>query len=305
MARPTVYDVHVNGPLTNISVAYRNKNYIAEQVFPIVPVQKKSDLYFVFPKQAWYRNRSKPRSPGTKFPRADYPLTTASYVCINDALSKEVTREEYENSDQPLRPMVTAVNFVTDGLLLGLEKRVADIITASTNWASASTAGTLWSSDTSDPWGNIDTCVNAVVSQIGNAPNTAVLSWDVWRHLRQHPDFLERVKYTRPGGRVEPEDLRSWFGFEKVLIGMSIIDSAQEGATASMSYVWGNDFWCGYVAPSPALEEATAGYVFRWGDRTIETFHYNEEKMDVVGGEWFTDEKITASDAGAGYYNVV
>ena len=305
MPRPTVYDVHVNRPLTNVSIAYRNAQYIADQVFPMVQVQKKSDQYFVFPKQAWYRNRSAPRAPGTKFPRGDYPLTTASYICVNDALAKEITKEERENADAPLRPDITAVNFVTDGLMLGLENRVATLVSGSTNWASASTASTQWSSDSSDPWGNIDTCVDAVVSSIGREPNVAVMSWDVWRHLRQHPDFLDRVKYTRPGGRVEPEDLRSWFGFDKVLIGKAIVDSAQEGATANMSYVWGNDFWCGYVTQSPALEEATSGYCFVWGNRTIETFHYDEEKMDVVAGEWHTAEKITASDAGAGYYNVV
>lgn len=305
MSRPTTYDVHVNRPLSQISVAYRNTAYIADQVFPMVQVEKKSDLYFVFPKQAWFRNRSGVRAPGTRAPRADYPITTASYVCINDSLAKEIADEVRENADSPLRPDITATNFVTDGLLLGLEVRVANIITASTNWASASTAGTLWSSDTSDPWDNIDTCVNAVISNLGVEPNVCTMSWGVWRHLRQHPDFLDRIKYTRPGGRVEPQDLANWFGFEKVLIGKSLVDTAQEGATAAMSYVWGNDFWCGYVAPGAALETPSAGYVLRWGNRSIERHRYGEEKMDVIVGQHFTAEKITASDAGAGYYNVV
>jgi hypothetical protein len=305
MPRPTVYDSHINRPLATVSIAYRNAAYIAEEIFPIVPVEKKSDLYFTFPKQAWMRNRSGPRAPKTKAPRADFPLTTGSYVCVNDALAYEIPDELRANADMPLRVDVTGTKFVTDGLLLGLEKRVADLVTASTNWAAASTAGTLWSVDSSDPWGNIDTVVNAVVSSIGVQPNVAVMSWDVWRHLRQHPDFLDRVKYTRPGGRVEPEDLRSWFGFEKVLIGTALIDSAQEGASASMSYIWGNDFWAGYVTDAAAIEMPSAGYVFRWGNRMIERFRMQEEKTDVITAEWFTSEKITASDSGAIYANVV
>jgi hypothetical protein len=47
MANPTVNDVHIDGPLANISIAYKNAGYIADQVFPIVTVQKKSDKYFV------------------------------------------------------------------------------------------------------------------------------------------------------------------------------------------------------------------------------------------------------------------
>lgn len=50
MPSPTVYDVHVDAPLANISIAYRNASYIADQVFPVVPVQKKSDLFFKFTK---------------------------------------------------------------------------------------------------------------------------------------------------------------------------------------------------------------------------------------------------------------
>ena len=76
--RPTVYQVHVNRPLSSISVAYRNDAYIADQIFPIVPVDKKSDLYFTFGKGAWFRNRSGPRAPGTRAPFGDYYINTAS-----------------------------------------------------------------------------------------------------------------------------------------------------------------------------------------------------------------------------------
>lgn len=47
MARPTARDVHIDGPLTGVSIAYRNEEYIADQVFPVVPVTKISDKFFV------------------------------------------------------------------------------------------------------------------------------------------------------------------------------------------------------------------------------------------------------------------
>ena len=47
MSMPTVRDVHVDAVMSSISIAYRNAAYIGEQVFPRVPVAKKSDLYFV------------------------------------------------------------------------------------------------------------------------------------------------------------------------------------------------------------------------------------------------------------------
>src|SRR3972149_2040433 len=126
MPRPTLHDVHpTNQALTNVSIAYKNENYIGDQVFPGVPVAKKQDNYFVFDKSSWYRNRSGLRAPGTKAPRADYGVSTASYLCINDALAKEIQDEVRDNADAPLAPDVEAVAFVTDGLLLGMDIRVA------------------------------------------------------------------------------------------------------------------------------------------------------------------------------------
>ena len=305
MANPTLRDVHVDQPMTRISIAYRNAAYIADQVFPIVPVEKKSDVYFVFDKASWFRNRSGIRAPGTKAPRADYGVTTASYICINDSLAKEIPDEVRDNADAPLRPDITATQFVTDALLLGQEIRVANLITACANWAAASNPGTKWTSDTSDPWGDIDTAIDAVVGSIGRFPNVAVMSWDVWRHLRQHPDFLDRVKHTRASGRIEATDLASWFGFEKVLIGTAVQESAQEGVTSSMSYVWGDDFWCGYVPSAPALEVPAAGYVLTWGARKVERFREEQEHQDVIAAEHYTDEIVSASDAGAGLYDCV
>jgi hypothetical protein len=48
MPSPTVRDVHIDSAMSEISIAYRNKLYIAPQVFPVVSVEKRSDKYFVF-----------------------------------------------------------------------------------------------------------------------------------------------------------------------------------------------------------------------------------------------------------------
>ncbi len=49
MAQPTASDVHVDAVLTNLSVAYIQEQdaYIATKVFPVIPVDKKSDKYYV------------------------------------------------------------------------------------------------------------------------------------------------------------------------------------------------------------------------------------------------------------------
>ena len=50
MPQPTASDVHVNMPLTNISVAWmqNQQEFIADRVFPTVPVKHRSDRYYVY-----------------------------------------------------------------------------------------------------------------------------------------------------------------------------------------------------------------------------------------------------------------
>src|SRR3990167_6094481 len=252
MPSPTPRDVHTNAALTQFSIAYKNGSYIYDQVFPTVQVAKQTDFYYVFDKSSWFRNIAAKRAPGTRAQRAGYSLTTASYVAINYALATEVPDEMRANADNPLRPDIQAVDFVTDALLRAQEKRVADLITASSNWAYNTAPSPQWTNDTSTPLTDIDGAINAVISTIGQRPNIAVMSWDVWRYLKNHPDMLDRVKYTRPGGTPVPGDLASLFNFDKVLVGMSLVDSSVDGNAASMSYVWADGFWCGYVAPNPS-----------------------------------------------------
>ncbi len=103
MPTPTVNDVHIDTAMTQISIAYKNAAYIAEQCFPVVTVQKVSDKYWVFPKDDWFRDDAAVRAPGTRARSVDYALTTGSYVCVEHALKKSVTDEERANSDAPLR----------------------------------------------------------------------------------------------------------------------------------------------------------------------------------------------------------
>ena len=57
MPQPTQSQVHVDAILTNISVAYlqRAENFIADKVFPVVPVDKQSDKFFTYDKNDWLR----------------------------------------------------------------------------------------------------------------------------------------------------------------------------------------------------------------------------------------------------------
>ena len=84
MPQPTMGQSHVDAVLTNISVAYAQQagNFIADKVFPTVPVDKKSDKYFTYTKNDWFRDEAQRRGPGTEPAGGGYNLSTDTYSCV-------------------------------------------------------------------------------------------------------------------------------------------------------------------------------------------------------------------------------
>ena len=82
-AQPTAGDVHVNRPLANVSVAYfqDQTNFVADQVFPNIPVKKQSDVFFTIPRGAFNRDQMSKRAPGTETKAVGYEMGTDNYHC--------------------------------------------------------------------------------------------------------------------------------------------------------------------------------------------------------------------------------
>ena len=70
---PEVTQVHVDAALTQVSVAYRNPEYIADAVAPAVPVRKQSDKYFVMDaEREAMRATPDQRAPGAEASEVDF-----------------------------------------------------------------------------------------------------------------------------------------------------------------------------------------------------------------------------------------
>lgn len=300
MSKPTYQQIHTDVPLTNISIAYQPGTFIAQQVFPNVPVQKTSGKYFIYTKADWLRREADVRAPGTRAARADYGLSSSTYVCVERAIAKGVPDEIVANADAPLNPLADATRWATNQVLLELEYDVANTA-FSTGWAASATPSPLWSNDTADILGDVETGLNTVVGAIGMEANTGVMGRGLWRYVKQHPEIVDRIKYgagPNSPAVVTLNAVAALFGIDKLLIGSSIVDSAMENATASLGYVWGNHMLLAYVAPSPALLVASAGYTFTEKQREVERFREDQEHQDVVSVRMGWDVVLTATDAG-------
>lgn len=310
MAQPSASQVHVNRPLTNISIAYmqNQENYIATKVFPIVPVDKQSDVYYSYTKNDWLRDEAKLRKGGTESAGSGYGLSTASYNCDVFGFHKDVDDQMRANTDQPLDADRDATEFVTQRLLTRTEIQwAADYFTTSV-WGTDLTPTNLWSDyANSDPIDDIEAGKESILSTTGFEANTLVLGYQVYRKLKRHPDIVDLLKYTsRDAANITPAMLAGIFEVERVLVAKAVKATNVENETGAYSFTHGKHALLCHVAKSPSLMTPSAGYIFAWrgvsgglgANVAISRFRMEHLKSDRIEGETAFDDKVVASDLG-------
>ena len=96
---PTLDTLHVDEALTNISIAYRNEAFVAEQLLPVVPVQKRRDIYFKFSKQHFVAEDDT-YYPGSHAKRIEVDLEKRGYYDAHGHALEAIIPDEFrENAD--------------------------------------------------------------------------------------------------------------------------------------------------------------------------------------------------------------
>ena len=305
MPQPQLSDVHIDRALRNVALRYSNNLFIADMPAPVVPVTKESDKYFIFTKGDWFRDEAdNDRQPGTRAPRGGFTLSNAEYACKEAAHATPVPDRIRENADDPLRPWEDAARFSSNMVLLRKERRVAATLFVSSTWGT-DWSGTQWSDFVnSDPASDMATAKSTIVGSAGVEPNLLVMGREVMDKLQQHPDGLDRFKHTQTG-IMTPEMVAAWLGVPRIVVGSAIVNTGAEGATVSMSNIWGKHALLMYVTASPSISEPSAAYTFRRGGMNTKRWREEAEAQDVVEANQLFDTKRTATDCGYYFPSVV
>lgn len=307
----TPRQVHVDTLLTTISIGYRNPDYIADQIFPIVEVVKQSDKLTVYDQSYWFRNEARVRAPGTTSVRGGYRVDTSqTYFCDRVSFGYEIADDLRDNADPVFNLELEAVEYVTDKIQLAREVAFATAFFTPGVWGVDKVGGTdfaRWSDyGASDPLADLAEAQEQVEGAIGRTPTTLVLGRQVWTKLKWHPVLVDAVKYTRVGGPITEPVFRDLAEIDRVLIGKAIYTISPEGTVeAAVTYqrVWGKRALLVYVAPRPSLMTPSAGYTFVWNRvpnaiQYIRRFRDEEREVDIIEGNSYFDQKVTAPRAG-------
>jgi hypothetical protein len=329
----TPSQVHIDAPLTNLTIAYLQdqNNFIADKVFPNVAVSKKTDKYYIYDRANFNRTEVQARAPRTKAPRVGLSISTDSYSADVYSLSTDFDFETLANEDQALNIRAAAAQMLTYQLLIDREaKWVSSFFNTgiwTTNYtgvASSPTAGQVikWSDYTNaTPIVDITNARRAMMLASGGfKPNKMVVTRDVRDTLINHPDILARLN----GGAtvtntalVTDAKLAEIFEVQEFLVIDAIENTAAEGLSESMSFMATKKAALYYAPASSGLMVPSAGYNFTWNSLDnasgygIDIRSYTGDFLRVEGiselleANMAYDQKVVGADLGVFFTTII
>ncbi len=312
MSTQTVGNVHVDAPLSNLARLYRplESGFIADEVCPRIPVNKESDLYYVFDQGDFYGTDVDDLVPDrTAARKVEFSHSTEGYRCQKRALGWDISDRERANADDQLRLERNKQVGTLGRLSLKREIRVANLLRKAANGGSltlGANAANKWDA-TATTYQNILTDVvtgkEAMRQAIGVQPNVIVVPAAVAAGLHKSK-FFEVQQYTYGSATERPLITNDMPHLPGVLWGMRVLtpgqiqNTAKEGQAASYSDVWGEAVRLLYVTATADIESPSVAYTFQ--SRALTTRRWREDKTELdefeVGN--VIDERVVAASAG-------
>ena len=320
-------DVHVDRPLTQIAIAFAQNPevFIADRVFPILPVAKQTDKYFQVPKGDWFRDEMQKRAPGALSAERTHTMSTDSYDCDVWALHEMLADQVRANYDSPLQPEREITEGLSQAGMIRKERQWVTDFFGSGLWTTDQTGVDSaspttnqvgrWDRADSTPIEDIRAGKRRVQARTGFRPNKLVIGREVYDALLDHPDIVGRLDRGQTTGAaiVMRQNLAALFELDEVLVMDSVYNSAVEGATDSIELIGGKSALLVYAAPAPGLYIPTGGYTFSWtgllgaGALGMRMKRIRDEKRasDMIEIEMAFDQKLVEADLGQFYATIV
>lgn len=297
--------VHNDSTLSNLSIQYKNEDFIGLQLMPLQSVDKLSGKYAKYGKQDRLSApdddlgaRARPNEISETRSWGNYSLKPRGLMDYVDATT-------LANQDAPLNEMVDLIAALNDVLGLKEEQRIASILTTAANFAGNTNTlvGTSqWSdfSGTSDPIKDVQNALAGIWSGYGATKLVGYCSLDVYNTLRRHPAVVDKFKYTQ-AGIPGLQALANLFDLDQILVGKAWQNTANKGQTAANSRVWGKHFGIVRVASGASTRTAMFGATMRMGEK--KTSQWYDQTLGVDGGYYgkvafHEDHVIIAPDTG-------
>lgn len=292
--------LYIDAPLTSFSQQYRNDpdGFIQDVVAPMVMVQKKTGKYAYYPKSNLKAPVNSLRTGEGRTARANFQVQWKNYTELNEhALKDGITKDEYDMYQDPLDPEQDTTTYLMDQLQLEREIELNTVITNTSIVTQYANPSTQWNATTGagSPFLDVEAGINQMQIYGLRAPNLIVMGYQVWSQLKNHPDLLDRVKYSQLGTLTTELFTGLFEGISRTVVARTAYDTTSEGLAASNTYIIGKNLWLIFSTPNPKLRSVNfmhtlvlenGRYVDSWPniDRKTTYFRVNDYYSQFVVG---------------------
>lgn len=310
MGLATGRDLHVDQNLTQMAINYRPVGMIADQIFPIIPVDKETDQYPVFSQAEAFAIENTLRARGTKAHKVTRSVSSDNYSAKNYALAHSMPIEDWVNMDAAYAFELQngASQYLLDKLLLDWDRRVLSKIGSATNVSTGFLPASSWTGANGDPVTQLFQVIEQVHNTTAYRPNRMIFGWraaNFFRRNQQVRNFL--LGTNNGGGTVSEQQIAGIFDIEKVMIARAFYNTAAEGRALNLSNTFPSDAVLAYYCPpTPSRVAPSFAYTFRWqapglpAPLSVERHPYDTKtKTQDIEVGFYQDEKITSSALGA------
>jgi hypothetical protein len=275
-------DVHIEVPLANYATGYKMDGGVADQISPIVMVDKANDKFWQWDKDdAFEQAQDIVNTPGSNPNEITPRQSNTNYATVQRALATFLPSEVEAQGDNTLMLAMRYMSRPMYALMISRERRVALMVTdASNNFTSASYKETLggtakWNGgSTSDPVANIHARVDAALKPITHM----IMNGRTYRAFQRNAQVQ---KYIASKTNIKPQQstasAKEW---SSILELPEIIVAEQKYKTASgYDYIFPNHVALMHLPESmPPNGEPISWNTFRWKGGTT------AEGVTVEGG---------------------
>ena len=288
--QPTSTQVNGNVPLNTIALSYMQSEtlFFADQIFPIVPVNKQAGTFYEWDPADANRDAAQKVGPGAHYPIGVKSVSKNPYYCDVVKYAEIISDEEMANADNLLALDTAAVNSVMSRHKLRMDVEFKDKCFTTGVWDTDFTVSTKWD----DAAGNWITDSRAQIRALANKgflrSNMVALAapavYDVLIDSSVTLDRLQQLNMAKDTGKPDETDLAAILRIGKFIVGESVVNTAARGATASEGPVLGTDgILFAYVNPNPAINAPSAGYTFAWtelGGTGVDVDRLRRDELD-------------------------
>lgn len=299
--------VHNDQVLSALSIKYTNREYTGGLWLPEFPVSKETGKYRIYSRDGWFKGAPK-KADGALTEEATLSYDEGTYSCYERAIKDIVTDRALSYADAPVSPKMDTVEFLTEKVLLSKELDVWILLVGTSGlkqggYYTALTATTAWDGGSNpDILGDLSSAIKTIAKAIGKRPNQISFNTDIAEAVAQDDKIMEILKHHSTDmitGIGLPGSLRSM----KIIITDALLNTADEGLTASYDYVLSDNIVCGFVNPKNKLTlgrtfVAKKNKVARWRDedREGEFFKvntvYSPKITTLAAGYMFTNGSV-------------